>query len=370
MKKAAIGILMLLFLTGCWDRLPLRNLRLVDIAGLDLDEKSGDVVLDFVVTKLKSAGQGEGTPNSELTELKAHSLVEAVGQGDYIDQAPFLPVNTRVYFLSKRFASHDPIPKIAFLLDAPYSSINTPVVVYEGSMSELLKTKSGRKKDFTKNLNEFILSLEKNGVVSNVSMMQFILSKEDPLKDIALPLLKPLDSRMELGGALLFRQGTNTGVKLGKEQVRMLLLMSGREPGRQRFTGHLPGNGEGQDINYGFSLKKGDSKISVGRPSRGLPEIKIKVKLRINAFEIGETVKTLKPDYVNRMEKELSKHLEENAAETIEKLQKANCDVLGIGMQIKAFHPNVWKYLNWRKDYPRLSIKPKFNVQIVNSEAE
>lgn len=368
MKKAAIGILSLLLLTGCWDRLPLRNLQLVDIAGLDLDEESGDVELAFIVTKLKSAGQGEGNPKSEVTVLRGPSLVEAVGQGEYIDRAPFLGINTRIYFLSEKFLLHDPVPKLAFLLKAPYSSINTPIVVFEDSISKIFKTNSGNNQAFTKNLNEFIISLNRNGMMPTVSMMRFILSRQEPLEDIALPVLKPFNSGMELSGAQLFRQGTNTGVKLSIEQVQMSMLMLGKVNGRQRFTGQMAENGEGRHIEYGFSVKKGDSKITVKPESRGLPKVNIGVRLQINVFELGNSVHILKPDYVNRMEKEMSKHLEERAAATIKILQKANCDILGIGKEFKAYHPNIWKSLNWRKDFPKMSIQPNFDVQILNSD--
>ena len=367
MKKAAIGILSMLLLTGCWDRLPLRNLRLVDIAGLDLDEESGDVKLEMIVTTLKSAGQGGGEPNSKLTELSEPSLVEAVGQGDYIDRAPFLGINTRIYMISKMFASHDPVSKLAFLLQAPYSSINTPVIVIEGSISKLLNDKMEKNKEFTKNLNDFIITLDRNGMMPTVSMMHFILSRNEPLGDIALPVLKPYNSGMELSGALLFRQGKNSGVTLSKDQVQMLMLMLGKDKGRQRITGRMSDNGLERHIAYGFSVKKGKSKITVHPESKGLPKVNIGVRLQINVFELGKSGVMLKPDYVNRMEKELNKHLEEKAAATIETLQKANCDILGIGKEFKAYHSNIWNSLNWRKDYPEMSIEPKFDVQILNS---
>lgn len=371
MKKAAIVILVSMLLTGCWDRLPLRNLHLVDIAGFDLDEESGAVVLHYVVTKLKSAGQGGGEPISETTQLKGPSIVEAVGQGEYVDQARFLAINTRVYLMSERFASHDPDQKFAFLLHAPYASINTPLVVFDGNMSKLLNPKPRKNKEFTKKLHEFVMSMDTNRIMPNVSMMQFILSQKDPLEDIALPLLKHYKTRMELGGALLFHQGKSTDAKLDKEQVQMLILLLGKEKGRQKYTGNLSKNGDGsQSLSYGFSVKKGDSKITVHPKSSGLPKVNIGVRLQINVFEIGEGVHLLKPDYVNRMEKELNHHLEERAKATIKTLQKANCDVLGIGKQIKAYHPNIWKSLNWRKDYPRLSIEPNFDVQILNSDAK
>ncbi|MCZ8517771.1 spore gernimation protein GerC [Paenibacillus filicis] len=335
-------------------------------------------MLDFVVTLLKKAIQGQGEPITETTELKGPSLVEAVGQGAYVDKGPFLAINTRNYLMSERFASHDPIPKLAFLLRAPYTSINTPVVVFDGSVSKLLKNISGSKKTFTEKLNDFILSLDRNGIMPTVSMMHFILSREEPLEDIALPLVKQSDSGIEFGGALLFRQGKNTEAKLGKEQVRMLMLLLGNEKGGQKFIGKLLGSNVGKQpltghsngIKYGFSVKKNSSKIIVHPESSGLPKVYIGVRLKINVFDIGQEVHTLKPDYVNRMEKELSKHLEVVSVATIKTLQKANCDVLGIGKELKAYHPNIWKSMDWRKDYPRLSIKPHFDVQILNSDAE
>lgn len=378
MKNAAIVILSLLLLTGCWDRLPLANLQLVDITGVDLDEQSGGILLNFVVTKLKNAGQGGGEPRSETTELKGKSIVEAFEQGEYMDRGPFFGFNTGVFLLSEKFAAKDPGRELAFLLHAHYTSINTPVVIYEGSVSKLLKKRPSESKTLAHSLNEFILSLETYGLMPNVSMMNFITSQEEPLEDIVLPVVKQSESGLELGGALLFRQGKSTGVKLSKEQVRILMFLSGHGRGQQKLMPNLSQDGEGRQphtgqVNgktYAYSAKKVASKITVRSEASGLPEVGIKIRMKIKAFELGEDVHTLKSDYVNRMEKELATHLEENAAATIKVLQKANCDALGIGMQIKAYHPNLWKSLNWRKDYPRLSIVPHFDVQILNSEAD
>lgn len=372
MKKVAIAILVLLLLTGCWDRMPLRNINMVDITGLDMDEKSGDFVLDFVVTTLKKAGQGQGEPISEITELKGPSIVEAVGKGEYIDQGRFLAINTRMYLMGERLASQDSYKEIDFVLHAPYTSINAPIVVFEGDISKLLKQQTGTKKPLTKKLNDFIKSLETNGVMYNVSIMNFVLSHLDPLEDVALPLLRKYESRLELSGALLFHQGTSTGVKLSQEQIQMMMMLKGKTKGRQRITGHLPGSvvGKSKDIDYGFSVRNVNSKIIVSPESGELPSISMRVRLQINAFELGKEEHSLKAAYVNEMEKELNKHLEEKAAETIDLLQKANCDVLGIGKQIKAYHPSLWKNLDWRQDYPRLSIQPKFDVKILNSDSK
>lgn len=368
MKKASLVILLLLLLTGCWDQMQLRDLKLVDIASIDLDEESGNIVLQYIVTTLKSAGQGGGESSSEVTELKGPSLVEAISESEYIDRAPFLGVNTRIYAISKSFASHNPSPKLNFLLSAPYAAINSPLVVFDGSISKILKTSVKNEKEFTNLLYKFVQSLETNGIMSNVTLMRFIQSTKDPLGDIALPLLKQSGTGVELNGALLFREGTNTGKKLDKEQLRMVMFLLGKGQGKQRLTGHMS---EKDDRRYyAIYLKKVDSKITVHPEKNGIPKVNIEVRLKMYSIEAGETVQMLNTKGVNHMEKQLSKHLEEQAMETINTLQKANCDLLGIGQELKAYHPNLWKSLKWRKDYPRLSIEPNFDVKILNPDIE
>ncbi|WP_308635316.1 Ger(x)C family spore germination protein [Paenibacillus silvisoli] len=371
MKKAAIVLLSLLLLTGCWDRLPLRDLHLVNYAGIDLDEKSGDILVNFVVSNLGKSGQGGGELSSKVTALKGKSVSEAFEQGSYIDRGPFYGIDTGIYFLSEKFALNDPVGQLDFLLHTRYSAINCPVIVIEGSLSKFLNDTSINAHE----LFAFISHLGTNKIVNNVALVHFLLSEEEPLEDIVLPMIKQEGSRVMLKGALLFQQGKSTGAKLNKKQVRMLMLLSGTSLGMHRLTtkltesieGRQPHTGQLNGIDYAFSTKKVISKISVQPEPGELPNVRLKVRMKIIIFELGKGVHPIKSDYANKMEKELEKHLEEEAAATIEKLQKANCDALGIGKQIRAYHPNIWKSLKWRNDYPRLSIQPVFDVQIINA---
>ncbi|WP_152393065.1 Ger(x)C family spore germination C-terminal domain-containing protein [Paenibacillus guangzhouensis] len=378
MKKITLGLCLLLLLTGCWDQLPLRDIHLLDIVGLDLDEGNKNVMVDFVVTRLMKTGQGQGEPISETTELKGASVVEAVGQGVYHSRGPFLGISTRVYLMSEKFASHVPTQKLAFLLHAPYSSINTPVVLVEGSVSHLLKNISGTKSGFTDQLNDFVMSLETNGVMSNVSMMHFILSGNEPFEDTMLPLVVNKDEKLEMSGALLFRQGMSTNTKLNVEQVRTFMFLLETHGGRNSYTGNLteselgrePITGSYHGREYAYVVKRADSKIIVQSERNRIPIIHINVKLAINVFDVGQGLLPLKPDHINRMEQSLSRHLEEISVRTFKILQQANCDVLGIHKQLISFHPKLWRSLDWRKDYPQVSIKPHFNIQILNAEVE
>lgn len=376
MRKVGTCLLLLLLLTGCWDQMRLRDIHLVDIAGLDFDKKSEEFKLSYAVTQIKNAGQGGGKAVTETTELKASSLIEAIGQGEYKEQGPFLASSTRLFLMSEAFASNNPIKSLSYLLHAPYTSINAPVVVYEGSVSEFLQTRASQD-DFSKNLNRLIISLQTNGIISNVSMMHFILSKEDELEDIALPVVRPSDSGLELGGALLFRQGMSTGIKLNNEEIRLVMLMLGKDVGMQKITGRLQESTESEKSagalkgdEFAFSVKKVKSEIAVFPKSGGLPAASIQVKLAVNVYQIDGEGHPFKKMYIQQVEKELSQYLKSIATAATEKLQKANCDLLDIGERIKGFHPKTWDSLDWRTDYPHLPVDLKLNVEILNTEAE
>ncbi|MFB7138026.1 Ger(x)C family spore germination protein [Gottfriedia sp. NPDC056225] len=368
MRKVAILLLLLPLLTGCWDRLPLRKLQFVNIAGLDWNENNREVELDYVITNIKSTGPGSGEPVSETVELKGPNVVEAISQGQYIDQAPFLGISTGIYLMSESFVKHDPISQLNFLLHAPYSSINTPVVLFKGDLATLLKITATQNGDFADMFYGFNMALDKNSIIPSVSMMQFIQSKEEQLANLAIPVMKQKEQGTELDGALLFSHGKNTDVELNKEQLRMTMLLNGKEKGRQRYSGKLEEISEEKNAyhSYSFSVKKITSSIRVIPQSKKPPKVKINVDLEINAFDLGNAYHQLDAKYVNKIEKELGKQLDKKALETIQTTQKANCDLNGVGERIKAFHPKIWGNLNWETDYPKMNIKPHFKVHILN----
>jgi spore germination protein KC len=360
-------IAMMLLLSGCWDQMPLRNIHLVEVAAFDSDKEENGVIVDMVVTKLKKAGQGEGEPKYETSEIRSPHVIQAVGQGEYRAEGPFLGVNTRAYLMSEKFASGDPIRELAFFLHAPYASINAPIIICEGATSKFLKGPNNQQ--VLERIHHFIRELETNGIMPNVTFLDYLLSSNEPLEDLAIPLMKQSEADIVFDGALLFRHGRSSEVKLNKEQVRSLMMMAGFFKGRQRFTGELK-SGSGKSIDYGFFIKRGAAKKIVNSNSGKLPDIQIRVRLYISAFELGEQVQAMKTDYVSQMERQLSDHFEELAVSTIRTMQQANSDVLGIGKQLRAYHPDIWSGLDWRKDYSRVTIRPDIDIKILNSDTD
>jgi|GEM_PF-2026792 germination protein, Ger(x)C family len=368
MKRMVLCILSLLLLSGCWDRLPLRDLQMIDAVAFDRNEETKDIAVDLIVTSLKRAGMGEGEPIAEQTELEGKSVIEAVGKSEYMDQGPFSAVNTRVFLMSERFASDRPVKELEFLLHAPYTSINTPVVIFKGEINDLIKYKVSNRKAPIEKLNTFIRSLDANGLIQNVSMMEFLTSQRDSLDDYPMPVVNYADTKFELESAMLYHAGLYTGGRLTREQLRMLMFMIGVDQGKQRITGRLSESSGVQNLTYGFSVKSVHNRYHAQQDSGRLPKMTIDVRLNISVFDIGENIETLKPTYSHKMQQLLITQFNREANVTIQALQKANCDALGIGKHLRAYHPKLWKSLDWRNDYPNMKIEPRFNIHILNTD--
>jgi spore germination protein KC len=90
----------------------------------------------------------------------------------------------------------------------------------------------------------------------------------------------------------------------------------------------------------------------------------INLALKIEVIE-NPNNKPLDKEGIKRLEPILSYLLTERAKSVIAKLQKANCDVFGIGRKMIAFHYDYWKTVNWDEEYPNIKIKPQIKAVIV-----
>lgn len=100
------------------------------------------------------------------------------------------------------------------------------------------------------------------------------------------------------------------------------------------------------------------------RENQGKIVASVMVKMQSTLVE-GITQMTDKQK--GEIEQFLSKEWTEHAEELMQRIQKANCDFLGIGRELNAYHHNLWTKLDWEKEYPQIKIEPHVQVEIVNT---
>nr|WP_143069227.1 Ger(x)C family spore germination C-terminal domain-containing protein [Paenibacillus sp. OV219] len=67
---------------------------------------------------------------------------------------------------------------------------------------------------------------------------------------------------------------------------------------------------------------------------------------------------------IRKWNHELSDQLTKQATDTVNKLQKNQCDLYGIGERIRAFHPKLSKSFEWETEYTKVEFQVSIQVQI------
>ncbi|WP_348635139.1 Ger(x)C family spore germination C-terminal domain-containing protein [Paenibacillus sp. PvP091] len=71
------------------------------------------------------------------------------------------------------------------------------------------------------------------------------------------------------------------------------------------------------------------------------------------------------PKEIEQLEQDAESYLEKETKAMLWKLQKEyKVDILGIGRKVKAFHPQMWRKLDWKTDFPKADIKVTYDVKL------
>src|SRR5699024_10525756 len=112
-----------------------------------------------------------------------------------------------------------------------------------------------------------------------------------------------------------------------------------------------------------FTIRNSKRKFKVYKEN---DEIKAKIDMDLK-IEIEEYPHDhlYKAKELSDLAKAIHKQLLDLAEDTIERIQKANSDTLGIGDKVKAHYYDTWTEIDWREVYPNVPIDVNFEVDIV-----
>lgn len=105
-------------------------------------------------------------------------------------------------------------------------------------------------------------------------------------------------------------------------------------------------------------------KVSVSADESVEVNLEIKLQAIVEEFP-GED--SLKDKDLQKINQALSEILTKEAKSVVKEVQKANCDIFGVGRKLIAYHHNVWKEKNWSEDYRKVQFHPKVEVEIVDT---
>ncbi|WP_375103990.1 Ger(x)C family spore germination C-terminal domain-containing protein [Paenibacillus sp. RS8] len=82
---------------------------------------------------------------------------------------------------------------------------------------------------------------------------------------------------------------------------------------------------------------------------------------------VEEFTDVLDEKELKKVSQDLSDLLTKEAKTVVNEIQKANCDIFGVGRKLIAYHHNVWSNKNWSEDYRKVKFHTKVDVKIVST---
>lgn len=362
MRKAFVPVwLVCLLLTGCWDQHALKKILFVDIVGIDYVGGSRQLKVNFVISSLREANQGGGKPSATTYETTGVSLFDAVANTNKDVPGNLSALETRLYLISPEFAKDRPLNFLNSASQFLSNPLYAHLAVYDGDLPKLLS--KNRINDVT--VSDLLMGLlegeiERGKIPSN-KLLHYILGGTNFINDFALNRFEPKGEGARLAGLALFSEGRYTGSNLNNEEAQLANLMNGAEGKIQTIVGQLDGS------HYSVLVQNAKRKFRIVHTDSDIDRIELSLKLDVKLVEEDTHLNKHTKDAFKRLEKSIETDLSAKATKVIATLQEANCDFFQLGHEVAAYYPKQYSKMNWREQYPKLSIKPAVKVNILNS---
>ncbi|MFC7320097.1 Ger(x)C family spore germination protein [Halobacillus campisalis] len=366
MKRFIICILCtLVILTGCWDQNQFKNIKLTLTIGYDKAEEGKIYETVSIPTVKGSEGVVEETV--QVLSSDARTPLDARDKIDQMISQSFNPSKVEVVLIGEELAKSDIYPLLDNFYRNPSSNLNAQLAIVEGTAKEAINFRStGDTK-----ISEYIGGLLKAATSSthahghNMQMLWGEMIEEG--EDFALPLLKVDEESnvIKFDGLGLMHEDYYTGIKIPPEQSTLLLLMQGNKGNVARMTRKVRDDQPTPILEYiTFQVMDFDRKLKI-RPEGDEVNVDMTLNLNVTVTEYPHD-HLVDEKIIEKLNKDLSNVLTEEASEVFNITKEGNSDVFSIGRMLKAYHPEVWKEMDWAEDYKDVTFNPKVNVTIQN----
>lgn len=370
--------IILLFLSGCWDRKELNDRAIWLATGWDVAEKGGVEVSGQIVipSNISTPGGGGGGATGEgffTVSAKGKNVAEALKHlQTKLPREAFFG-QRRVVFLSDEFAKRGLKKELDSYQRNPDISLRTDIFIVKGNTAKELLTisnplekspavtalkehrESGGRGD-TAYLN-FLTAANKDGIRPTIPVIE-ISNSIDGMpggnKNSANPQI------VRLAGASVFDSNLKMLGYLNREENRYLLWVMGL---LKKMTISIPIN-EG---NASINLTKIDRDIKPKFDKNNQVSFTVNLEGKATLQESNSGLDMRHSKNLHLLEKEFEKKVKKQVHHTIRKVQEDyGMDIFGFGNVIHRKHPIRWKSLkdNWDETFPSTTISVNANIEI------
>lgn len=357
-----------ILVSACWDQRLLRDHSLILAIGYDHSE---DDRIMKTITFPKKTGENGGSKQSEAPEesqvisVTGNTVKDTDKKMEQKIPELFDRSKTRVIFFGEELATDG----IFSTLDSVYRDLRGPlnakIAIFKGEAKDALMLQSEQSlltSDIYANLLE---SAGQAGITKNENVQiacPIILGNG---KDVVLPYVSITDDGSEaiIEGVALFNGDQMTGT-LNIKETSMFLVLSDQITKNTALNLKVHDTYEDQNKNFvNIAIRKNERDISFHVKDEDI-RVQLKTTLEVEIDEYAANHLSDK-DRVKSLSNRIEKQLNQLAEVTLNKIQTANNDGLGLGEKLKAYHHSTWEKVDWTKKYEEIPIETDFKVKII-----
>jgi len=365
--------LLVLLLSGCWDRREIEERTSVFAIGIDrmseqpeLLEVSVQIPIPIRISGSSGSGGSEdGQQTVKVERAAGRTVLEAMQNlQKKVNQQLFFG-HTRVIAISEEAASMGVSTLFdSFRRDPQMRRLLWPIVV-KGHAVDVLRINPNLEQIPTVYVMTMLENGAKTGTTTGMNLGLFFIKLTSQSRQPYLNYFQVRNGKLNWGGLALFHGDRMVGT-LNDKETWALLRMAEKKNGGNISIPYRGDSSKLVTLNTVFASRK--EKISY---QNGIVEARIHMELESNVLEKTFSSNLFNAEEIAQIEQDSEAYLNETTNAVIQKLQHTyKTDVIGVGSRIRAYHPATWKQLSWESAFPLADIKVSFKVKIRNTGIE
>lgn len=373
MRKFFILLLMILvFVTGCWDKREINQLAFVQGLGIDKDK---DNMIDLTIQVLKPgllAGGGGGGAGGGSVVGKPYTVFESSGvdfakaymnANAELSRTLFMQHNEIIFF-GEKFAKSGVYKTLDFMTRNPeFRRTEFVLVVTGGSLRELMNISGGLERYPYKEILGMIYNQRNTSSAYVCDLNEFIETLEIPTKNPIVGKLeivkkdgKPIGAR--LAGASIFKKDKLVGF-LDEQQTKGIMYMMNKT---KKSTLTLDKGLKGEKAHISFTITKSHADI-IPHIKDGDVSFDVNINVEGNMIEQEVTYDLTEPKMLEKLQQLINEKIKETIYSALYAIQKKyKVDTVGFGNIIYQRNPKEWKKLE--KDWDKIYSDVKVHVSV------
>ncbi|NYE04056.1 spore germination protein [Bacillus niacini] len=363
MNKVFVSIIVF-FLTGCAEQRIIDDLALINAVGYDVTDNEKNP-LKLTVTFPIITKDGKYDRKTILVEGK--SSKEAREKVRMKTNLKLESGQMRVSLFGQEIANKGMLPLLNSLVRDPSIGTRAKLALAEDEASDILMLQIKNEGQNATYLEQFLTKLNRESLRTNYNIYQFLRDYYDDGIDPILPVFRVEKNNIAYNGIGLFQEDKLVEI-LKPSEARYLFLF--REEMKQgNFVEQIDvGEEEKASIMLNYELK--EHHIKIQSSSTNPKKASIYIKLIGDVIEYTGKEEISDPKIQKKIEKLITKKIQQEGKELIVKLQKLQVDPLGINRYVRnKMNYKEWKALDKYQSYQDMNINIEANI-IINSSGK